>query len=365
MKTIFIAHNYTENSFAYMSFSLAQYLSNRGNRVVFISHRPYFEKPFMEDVSDGELIVYSWPAEGRPTKFRDVFWFAKLYMKYKPTTVISHFVNVNITIIVSKVLSLGKVKTLPYYHTLSSQISTDSNKRKIVRSVLKMRKKFLYRFFSNSIICPSDFAKEDLLTYFGQKNGLKILNPMKDRFIQKEILSEKEIIIVYLGRIDASKGVIDMINAFNSYCLKKPDTIIRIKIAGSGSQREEAIGLMKQNCNITYAGGLTYNQVDSYLSNAHFTIIPSKFDNLPTVGLESLMNKTPLLISYTTGLTQELTDGFECVKFDPNVESMVSLFGNIENMGIHTQQILESNARKTFLEKFSVKSYFHSIESII
>ena len=43
MKTILIAHNYTQNSFASMSFNLAHHLAKLGNRVVFISHKPFFK----------------------------------------------------------------------------------------------------------------------------------------------------------------------------------------------------------------------------------------------------------------------------------------------------------------------------------
>src|SRR5688572_30240573 len=108
MKTILIAHNYTQNSFAFMSYSLAHFLANKGNKVIFISHKPFFQNSFKEDVSNGELLVYSWPTVNRPTTIKDILWFLKIYRKYRPDTIISHFVNVNITVSVSKMISLGK-----------------------------------------------------------------------------------------------------------------------------------------------------------------------------------------------------------------------------------------------------------------
>ena len=209
-------------------------------------------------------------------------------------------------------------------------------------------------------------AKNDLWNYYGQINGLKVLNPMRDRFQKKKILNNNEISIVYLGRLDISKGVIDLVDAFNSYCLIFPETIIRLQIAGSGSQIQKVKFLVEKNKNVSFVGALPYSEIDDYLNKAHYTIIPSKFDNLPTVGLESLMNQTPILISNTTGLTNELMEGVECFKFDANVESMIRLFEKIEKqIDINKQQQMSINARKTFLKKFSVESYFFAMEKII
>ena len=103
MKTILIAHNYSENSFATMSYHLAHHLADMGHKVVFISHKPFFlEKQFIKKVK-GEIIVYSWPTQKRPTSVIDAIWFSKIYLKYKPEIIIAHFVGSNITISLSKI----------------------------------------------------------------------------------------------------------------------------------------------------------------------------------------------------------------------------------------------------------------------
>ena len=81
MKTILIAHNYTQNSFASMSFNLAHHLAKLGNRVVFISHKPFFKDMKIIKSGKGEVILFSWSSEKRPTSFNDVFWFVKIYLK--------------------------------------------------------------------------------------------------------------------------------------------------------------------------------------------------------------------------------------------------------------------------------------------
>jgi glycosyltransferase involved in cell wall biosynthesis len=347
-----------------MSYCLAQSLANDGRRVVFISHKPFFSKPFRENIDKGELLVYSWPTENRPVKISDALWYAKIYLKYKPSIVISHFVNVNITTIVSKILSLGRVKTLPYYHTLSSQINEDVSVSSFKKNLKKNRKKLLYKWFADLIICPSDFAREDLKKYFQCKNSVKILNPMRDRFSGKIVMDSNFIVISYLGRLEPSKGIIELINAFLAYKKKFQMSKIILNIAGSGSQYDQVLKLCNVNTDINFQGALSYNEIDQYLNKSHYTIIPSKFDNLPTVGLESMMNHTPLLISNNTGLTKELKDEIDCFKFNPTLEGMISLFENVENnFDNHINMGIE--ARKTYLKKFGTDSYCTVMKKII
>ncbi|MFH7013740.1 glycosyltransferase family 4 protein [Flavobacterium sp. FlaQc-52] len=364
MKTILIAHNYTESSFSFMSYYLARDLTRAGNNVVFISHNPFFNKPFKENIGEGELSVYSWPTANRPVKFKDALWFAKLYWRYRPTVLISHFVNVNITTIVSKILSLGKIKTFPYYHTLSTQIQQDVSSSSLKRNFKKYRKKLLYKWFADQVICPSDLAKEDLEHYFGCTKGIKVVNPMKDRFNGKSTLNSDSIVVSYLGRLEPSKGVIDLIHAFLVYKEKFKTSKIILNIAGSGSQHKQIEELIGNDVKINFVGALTYNEIDKYLNESHYTIIPSKFDNLPTVGLESMMNQTPLLISNTTGLSTELEEGIDCFKFNPTREEMALLFERVENSA-ENQYEMGIKARKTFVEKFGVETYSAMMKKII
>ena len=357
MKTILIAHNYTENSFASMSYCLAHHLADLGNRVIFISHIPFFKEKEIITKEKGEIIVYSWPTQKRPTSTKDVVWFSKLYFKYKPNVVVGHFVGANITIAISKILSFSKAKTFAYYHTLSDQISKDQKHAGIKHKMAFLRKKMFYKLFCNVIVCPSELAKLDLEKYYSVYNkGMVVLNPMKDRFNGKTIDSQSNIVISFLGRLDPSKGILDLVKAFKIYCDKVKTTNIILNIAGTGSEVKEIKELIITERNIFYLGGLSYDKIDDYLCKSHFAIIPSKVDNLPTVGLEAMMNQTPLLISNSTGLTKYVQDGEDCFKFDSNQESIVSLFERVEN-NFNQQVQMSINARNTFLLKFTIDNY--------
>jgi glycosyltransferase involved in cell wall biosynthesis len=364
MKTIVIAHNYSEISFAAMSYHFAHYFANLGHRVVFISHNPYFSEKQILKINSGEIILCSWSTLKRPTSIRDFIWFSKIYMLYKPQIIIGHFVGSNITVLVSKILSLGKVKTVEYYHTLSDQILLDIKKVTLKHKLLVYRKKLFYKIFCDTLICPSLVAKEDLVDFFSIEKGVVLLNPMVDRFKEKISIPSDKVVISYLGRLDPSKGVIDLVQAFERYQKNNPASKIILNIAGSGKQSEEIERMVTNIPSIHFHGRLAYDQIDEYLNNSSFTIIPSKFDNLPTVGIESLMNQTPVLISNTTGLTEYLEDGKDSFKFDSNVDAIEALFSRIESNSTSIEK-MSLNARNTFLEKFSIANYCEDLSKII
>lgn len=361
MKTVLIAHNYSKKSFAAMSYELAHYLADKGYTVIFLSHRPFFENKKVIQ-KKGKIIVYSWATENRPTGFTDIRHFSKIYFRHKPSVVIGHFVGSNITILVSKLLSFFRVKTYTYYHTLSKQNSTDTTDGNLKSKLYKLRKKIFYTLFVDKFICPSEMAKKDLVSFFNiRENKIKtILNALPDRYNpDKKQVKKENIVISYLGRLDESKNVSFLLGAFLEYLQLFPNSKIIVQVAGSGNKEKEIKELSKTSSKITFLGKLDYNQIDDYLYYSDFTIIPSIYDNLPTVGLESLMNGTPLLISKQTGLTYYCTENIDAYKFSPNSKNeIIDLFVKIDKeINLEMIQEMSINARQTFLKKFSLKSY--------
>jgi len=231
MQTILIAHNYTLNNFSAMSYTLANYLANLGYRVIFISHAPKFYQKESYKVGKGEIIVYSWVSKNRPTTLKDFFWYIKLHLKYKPKTVIGHFVGGNISIMTSKMLSFGRTKTFDYYHTITGAHNEDLNLKLLKYRWFIFRKKLFYHLFCNHIICPSEISKKDLKNFYNYKNGVVIVNPMLDRYVEsKAIKDTNNIIISYLGRFEPTKGIVELINAFNEYVINNPNTRNRANI---------------------------------------------------------------------------------------------------------------------------------------
>lgn len=343
-----------------MSHGLAHHLSDNGFRVVFISHFPYFEIPQIIKKNQGEIIVCSWPTKKRPTNFIDFWWFVKLYYKYKPDFVLGHFVGSNISILLSKILSLGKTQTFEYYHTVSGAIITDLKKVDRKQKMLFLRKKMFYNFFCDKVICPSEIAKSDLESFFRYSKEIIIPNPITDRLIDFFVFKNDGVIVSFLGRFEPTKGILEMILAFKNFKIKNPLANIKLQIAGSGSLNVEVLNLIQDQSDIVFFGALQYGDIDRYLLQSHYTIIPSKFDNLPTVGLESLMLGRPILIANNTGLTHFLEHDVTGFIFNFAIDSIENAFNTAFLNFIKIDQ-LSKNARECFLKNFTMNRYFKTI----
>lgn len=261
MSCICIVHNYTNETFAGMSYYLAHYLAKSGYNVLFISHRPHFNEPLKINDYPGFIHVYSWPTDKRPTGLKSFLWFIKIFLKYKPEIIIAHFVGSNISVSIGKLFSLGQAKTYVYYHTLSTQNLIDSKNHALKNWLLRSRKKLFYNFFVDKIICPSDLAHRDFIKIYenNRNNGkvLIVLNPLIDSFTNSKFTKRNDdlIRISFLGRLDPSKGILELLRGFLKYEEKKK-TRINLHIAGSGSLADYVKDLESKSSNIFFHGHL-------------------------------------------------------------------------------------------------------------
>jgi len=224
-----------------------------------------------------------------------------------------------------------------------------------------MRKRIFYRLFTDRTICPSSLAKEDFIKTFAKKKSdrscIVIHNPIPDRYTYKsQVRSSDKIIISYLGRLDPSKGVSELLKAFIKYN-KQTETKIQLRIAGMGVLFNQVTDFLKENATIKYFGAIPYNEVDEYIQSSDYIIVPSLCDNLPTVALESLMNGVPVLLSTRTGLSDLLKDGEVGFIFSPTESGFLEVFERVEKSN-YDSFLFSQNARKIYVEQFSLKNYF-------
>lgn len=124
----------------------------------------------------------------------------------------------------------------------------------------------------------------------------------------------------YIGRLDSTKGVDTLINAFSNADL--PDA--ELWVAGSGRQDyEDHLFSKASNDRIRFLGrvapGEFYPQVD-------VIVVPSLWnDNLPTVVIEALAFGKPVIGSRRGGIPEMIRDGENGLLFEPKSPSDLKL----------------------------------------
>lgn len=364
MNTIFICHNYIDESFSSMSFYLANRLAEEGNRIVFISKKPYYKEEVKHYLGNGELVLTSWPSEKFSTSIKDFRWFASLFRKFKPSFVIGHHNGSITSLITSKILGRRNVKTIEYYHVCTPSFISDAKGLTARLRFFFFRKRVFYHLFCDHVICPSLFSVRDLENYYYYKKGVEIMNPLPDRFKEEPNPSRKRDLVSYLGRLDPTKNVIELIEAFNSHKAEYPNSPLKLKIAGTGILSSEVNKLCQSHKDIEFLGPIPYENVDKFLSESTFIIIPSVFDNLPTVSLEAMMLGKPLLLSSTVGTKDYLTDGRDCILFKPNKKGIKDTLDTLPSIPEKQLFSMGKNAREAYLRNFQMEKYIESMKEL-
>jgi len=200
----------------------------------------------------------------------------------------------------------------------------------------------------------STAAKKDLIHYYRVKESKAFVfpNSLPDIEIRNKSNNKK---IGFLGRLDYSKGVDILIEAFTKVLKEIPDAVL--EIAGKGSQETElkkTVASFNIKDRVIFKGAISYGEVLNFLSSVNFLVVPSRSDNLPTVALEALSVASPVIGSDAGGIPDIIIDGFNGLLFEnENTEDLskkiIELFGNRER-----RNLMALNARKTFEEKYCV-----------
>jgi glycogen(starch) synthase len=173
---------------------------------------------------------------------------------------------------------------------------------------------------SDEIICPSSSVAKELQSYcfVGSDkirvipNGvdLKTFDAVRapdERLIEKYGI-QKERFVLFVGRLTYLKGVNYLIEAFRLIHEEYYD--IRLVIVGSGPAMPYLQSLARDMDYVLFVGRVDSPYLKKLLyENCLAVIVPSIHDTLPTVILEAMINKKPVIASNVGGIPSLVRNG--------------------------------------------------------
>lgn len=144
------------------------------------------------------------------------------------------------------------------------------------------------------IFALHDEQKQEIINLFNIEQS-KVLTLgsgyNKDIFFNtKKELSNEYINITYAGKISKSKGIESLIKSLNY--LNYDKNFLNINIVGDGNDKYEYKKIeelaSKSSYNINFLGKITQNELSNIFRQSHIFILPSFFEGLPLVVIESL-----------------------------------------------------------------------------
>lgn len=261
--------------------------------------------------------------------------------------------------------------------------------------VLHLHNDYIYQDISNGkkiidlydeVFAVSDYIKERVQTVESLTpvrtlyNGIdtskfdKELYKEEIRFIkEKYSIQEDEVIILYTGRLNKSKGVKELIEAF----VAMPSNIrSRLIIVGSSvygkNKKDSYLALLKKISNsrskdVIFTGYIDYEKIPIYYSMAHIGVVPSILPEAFALSVvEHLASSNPVITTMVGGIANIVNP--ECaIIVNPCVEKLSE---SIKDALIYlcSNEIIRNNmglAAKKTAGQFSQNKYYENFNKLI
>lgn len=116
--------------------------------------------------------------------------------------------------------------------------------------------------------------------------------------------------LVYCGRFDANKGIVEFVEALD-YLVNTVKRKLKVMIVGDGELRQQVRNYLidKDLYGVNYSGYISQDEVAGFMGNSKFIVIPSHIEGVPKVVLEAIACGAIVISSRAGGLRYLIEDG--------------------------------------------------------
>jgi glycosyltransferase involved in cell wall biosynthesis len=208
--------------------------------------------------------------------------------------------------------STNFVQLMSGFRSLKSIRTLEDQSSLVFRNPMGIFADFSSARRSDKIICPSPSIANELQShYFVGSEKIKVIPNGIDLNINDRVKAsdidllanyglEREKFVLFIGRLTYLKGVDSLIEAFRVFHEEFRDT--KLVIVGSGSAAPYLKSLTRDSDGVLFAGQVNSPSIKRLLYESCFAVvIPSIHDTLPTVVLEAMANRKPVIATNVGG----------------------------------------------------------------
>ncbi|MEG0737547.1 MAG: glycosyltransferase, partial [Longicatena sp.] len=186
----------------------------------------------------------------------------------------------------------------------------------------------------------------------------------RQRLREKYGFKENEKLLIFAGRLDLVKGIIELIEAFK--LIQIENSSVRLIIAGSGSLTRCFEAASPIWSHITFTGFIPKEQLDELYAISDIGIVPSIHEEFGYVATEMMLNELPVIVHNTTGLKEIVNDGKYGITFDFGKNRDVYMLKNIIVNALEQIEkgISLPNGRDKVLSTYSIQSFSERIVDV-
>jgi glycosyltransferase involved in cell wall biosynthesis len=211
---------------------------------------------------------------------------------------------------------------------------------------------------SNAIICITKDMENFLAENMQIKNNIFVIPNFCETISKNPVdfMCHKEPVkIVYCGTFVKSKGIFDLIEAFDRAKFENPATL---DLFGNGTP------LKVEKRNINVCGWFEHNEYLKLLPSYDFLVLPSYIEVFPMSILEAMGVGLPVISTYTGGIPEMIENGKNGILFKAgNIDELTNVLeklANDKNLRIN----LGRNAWNDVKERFSPEIVLGKLEGM-
>lgn len=232
----------------------------------------------------------------------------------------------------------------------------------------------------DKLVCVARHSLQSFLELYhlDKSKVLLVNNALKDSYIpmsegEKQIIrfqyhfSADESILLFVGRLDAAKGLSYLIQAFRVVLKTRPTT--RLVIAGEGDFNywlKEAKDIWAQ---ITFTGRIDKETLYRLYNIADAGVVCSIHEEFGLVAIEMMMHQLPVIVTDSGGLSEIVEDGVSGLKVSL-IKEEDTLKVDVDKLASKIELLLEQpvyakaigvNGRVRFLENYELSKFKHEM----
>lgn len=242
----------------------------------------------------------------------------------------------------------GSVSFLGYYRTGSIKPMSRANDTAFFNSV-------------DNILSVSSFAGRFVNEVLGVSRQCDVIYNPFTYSSKSEIETERDNIIVFLGKIVKTKGAFNLLEAFNTFAKKYPDYKL-IMIGGGDIDCGRKIVNPELLHRVVFTGYLSKREIEEYLRRAAFCVIPSYFENFSMAALEVMGAGNILIYTKETSGPEVIDDGINGFLIDPHNPDSISEKMTFVANHLELLADMRSVAQKSIITRFSEQVIIEKLE---
>ena len=163
-------------------------------------------------------------------------------------------------------------------------------------------------------------------------------------------------LVAALGRLDAAKGTPLLMQAWDAFRAARPDSTLRLAVAGSGPLDGEVAAWAARHPSVDVLGHLRPDAARALLRSARAAVVPSQWEEtFGLVAVEAMAAAVPPIAPARGSFPELVTDDVDGVLFTPgDPAALAAVFADVGSEPERYAELGEQ-ARRTYLDRFTVE----------